>query len=406
MPDVLKPRVVVLYHYLHPDDVVSARHLGDLATGLAERGWDVEAWPCNRACRDDQTYPPSENWHGVAIRRVWRPRFKQSSNLGRMLNAAWMLSAWAWRSLTTRRHSREVVIIGTDPILSILTALPWRAFRGRSRIAHWCFDLYPEAAVADGLVKHTSLPLKLLNPLLKLAYKKTSLLADLGSCMAERLAKYGSNATAKTLVPWALVEPMQIAEPVPEVREKLFGTNAKIGLLYSGTFGRAHSAMEFLQLARLTRGTGIEFCFAGRGNRMDELKATATADDTNIHYAGFAPEAELEARLTACDLHLVSLREDWTGTVVPSKFFGAIAAGRGVVFVGAESCAIARWIRQHRLGWVLTAQNAEAVAKELFAFSEDVLAQQELRQRCFEVYRNQFSKSKQLDQWDAELRKL
>ena len=402
-----KPRVVLLYHFFHPDDVVSPRIFTDLALGLAERGWDVEAWPCNRACRDDsQTFPPTEHWSGIIIRRVWRPRFKQASNLGRLLNAGWMLSAWAWRALTTRRHNREVVIVGTDPILSILTALPWKAFRSRSAVAHWCFDLYPEAAVSDGFVKPTSLPLKLLNPLLKFAYEKCSLLADLGSCMAARLAKYGSKARATTLVPWALVEPTQVAEPDAEVRGKLFGTSAKIGLLYSGSFGRAHSSAEFLQLARLTRGTGIEFCFAGRGNRMDELRQAVQPDDANVKFAGFAPEAKLEARLSACDLHLVSLRDDWTGTVVPSKFFGAIAAGRGVVFVGSESCAIAGWIRQHRLGWVLTTENMVAVAKELLAFATDTTAHRELRQRCFDAYKQHFSKARQLDLWNGELRQL
>ena len=76
-----------------------------------------------------------------------------------------------------------------------------------------------------------------------------------------------------------------------------------------------------------------------------------------MRFAGFAPEAELEKRLTACDLHLVSLRPEWTGTVVPSKFFGALAAGRGVVFAGSPESAIARWIDEHQVGWVSDAGN-------------------------------------------------
>ena len=33
------PHATILYHYFHPDDVVSARHFSDLAEGLVERGW-------------------------------------------------------------------------------------------------------------------------------------------------------------------------------------------------------------------------------------------------------------------------------------------------------------------------------------------------------------------------------
>ena len=48
-----RPQVTVLYHYFHPDDVVSARHFDGLCRGLAERGWDVLVRPCNRGCRDE-----------------------------------------------------------------------------------------------------------------------------------------------------------------------------------------------------------------------------------------------------------------------------------------------------------------------------------------------------------------
>ena len=51
-PRLRRPRIAVLYHYFPPDDVVSARHYGDLCAGLAERGWDVTAMPCNRGCHD------------------------------------------------------------------------------------------------------------------------------------------------------------------------------------------------------------------------------------------------------------------------------------------------------------------------------------------------------------------
>src|SRR5690242_15675115 len=70
------PKALIFYHYFHPDDVVSATHLSELAEGLARRGWQVTAMPCNRGCRDDkQKYKRREVWNGVSIRRVWRPKF-------------------------------------------------------------------------------------------------------------------------------------------------------------------------------------------------------------------------------------------------------------------------------------------------------------------------------------------
>jgi colanic acid biosynthesis glycosyl transferase WcaI len=399
--------LTLLYHYFHPDDVVSARLFSDIAEGMAARGWQVVAMPCRRGCRDESVEHSTEDtWAGGRIERVWRPNLQQASAKGRILNAAWMLAAWGWRAFTMPRHKNEVMVVGTDPILSVLVALPWKFFRPNAKVVHWCHDLYPEAAVSEGMVKPGSMPVRMLQRLLKHAYKRCSLIADLGPCMAALLKGYGSPARTATLTPWALVEPEGIAQPDAEVREKLFGPQAGLGLLYSGTFGRAHTYEEFLALARLLRESNVRFCFAGRGNRADELKKAVTPEDGNVTFAGFAPEAELEKRLTACDLHLVSLRPEWTGTVVPSKFFGALAAGRGVLYAGSPDSAIARWVREFRVGWVLDPANLQQVAAELRELAANPAALAALRERCFAAYRTHFSKEHQLGLWDTELRSL
>jgi len=399
-----RPHAVLLYHYFHPDDVVSARLFSDLAQGLTARGWDVTAVPCNRGCRNESDlYPPAEVWGNVHIRRAWRPAFAQASNRGRLMNAAWMLVAWAKAAVALPRRRHEVMVVGTDPVLGVLAAIPWRTLRRRTGIVHWCHDLYPEAPIADGMVTATSRPVRMLKRLLAAAYRRCDVLADLGPCMRDLLAEYGSSAKPATLTPWALVEPPRPVEPDPSTRRELFG-DAKLGLLYSGNFGRAHSYKEFLSLARAVRGESIRFCFAGRGSRIDELKAAVTADDANISFAGFAPEAELEKRLGAGDFHLVSLRPEWTGTVVPSKFFGALASGRGVLYAGSPQSAIARWVREYEIGWVLTPETIKEVADKLRRLAEDSAAMHAFNARCHTVYHTHFSKHQQLDQWDCQMR--
>ncbi|HEY1378843.1 MAG TPA: glycosyltransferase family 4 protein, partial [Gemmataceae bacterium] len=403
-----RPKVTVLYHYFHPDDVVSARHFDGLCRGLADQGWDVLARPCNRGCRaESQTYPLREEWNGIHIRRVWRPRFRQASNLGRLVNAAWMLVAW---SLPVGRRP-DVLVVGTDPILSVLVAIPWRLTRPGVKIAHWAFDLYPEAAVADGMLRGESLLVRGLRAALRVAYGCCDLIADLGGCMRRLLGAYRPETRKRvplrkvTLVPWALSEPDRPVPPDPAVRRELFG-GAALGLLYSGNFGRAHSYEEFLALARHLRGDNVAVCFAVRGNRADELRKAVRPDDANVAFAGFAPEAELERRLAAADVHLVSLRPEWTGVVVPSKFFGSLAAGRPVVFAGGADSAIAGWVREFGVGWVLTADNAAAVAADLRALAADPARLAELQRRCHAVYQEHFSWRAVTAGWDRELRGL
>jgi glycosyltransferase involved in cell wall biosynthesis len=398
-----RPTATVLYHYFHPDDVISARHFDELCQGLVARGWDVLARPSNRGCRDEsRVYPLKETWQGIRICRVWRPRFRQSSNLGRLLNAGWMI---AWWCLSSGGRRPNVLIVGTDPVFSVLVAAVWRFTRPGVRIAHWAFDLYPEAGVADGLVRADSTLARVVRVLLKGAYRCCDLVADLGRCMRARLRVYRTRGRVVTLVPWALSEPTEPVPPDLAVRRGLFG-DAALGLLYSGNFGRAHSYEEFLDLARRLRGSGVALCFGVRGNRADELRKAVRPDDTNVSFAGFAPEEELERRLAAAEVHLVSLRPEWTGVVVPSKFFGSLAAGRPVVFAGSPDSAIAGWIQEHGVGWVLTRDTAAAVADDLRRLAADPGRLADLQRRCHAVYRDHFSWQRVMDGWDRELRAL
>ncbi len=397
-----QPRVAVLYHYFYPDDVVSARHFGEFCQELAARGWDVEAWPCHRGCRDESvTFPLREDWDGVSIRRIWRPRLRQASAPGRILNALWMLAAWCGMAVC-RRPAPDVLVIGTDPVLSVLTALVVRKLRPQIRIAHWCFDLYPEGPIAEGMIRETGWAARGMRRLLSAAYASCDLVADLGGCMRSRLERYGHASRQVTLVPWALAEPDAVEPADSETRRKLFGTSP-LGLLYSGNFGRAHSFREFLDLARRLQDSGAHFCFGVRGNRENELREAVRPEDRNVSLAGFAPESELVKRLSAADIHLVSLRPEWTGAVVPSKFFGSLAAGRPVLFAGSRDAAIARWIEEYQVGWVLDERSQGAIAAQLRELAAAPGRFADLQDHCHQVYRQHFSRPRVMDAWHREL---
>lgn len=400
-----KPRLLVFYHYFYPDNVVSSHHLSELSEELQKRGWEVIAMPCNRGCRDEtKKFKAYENWNGIEIHRIRRPRFRQSSAAGRILNAIWMISAWSIVAFRKKKvPDIDVLVIGTDPVLSVLVAKIWKLVRPDTRIAHWCFDLYPEAPIAEGILKADSLLVKAIKKLLKSAYKDCDIIADIGDCMRDKLRVYGISSQKVTLVPWALKEPQQLL-PVDTIeRKKCFG-DARLAISYSGNFGRAHSYELFLELARRLRGQGIKFAFSIRGNRADELKKSINSDDDNISFVPFAPMERLEARLSASDIHLTSLKTQWAGIVVPSKFFGSLAIGRPVMFAGSSKSALAKWIDVYEIGWVLTKENLDSVAEELIELSNDSERLKQLQKRCYSVYQQNFSKKQIANQWDLQLR--
>jgi len=405
-----RPSLFVFYHYLYPDNVVSALHLDGLCEGMVDRGWSVTAFPSNRGCRDESLeYATQEVHKGVDLRRLWRPRLRQSSMFGRLLNALWMLVAWS--SIALRPHPPDAILIGTDPILSVVIVFAWKLFRRSTAIAHWCFDLYPEAAYADGLLPRNRLTRSILEPLLRRAYASCDVIIDIGPCMRERLEHYapvvlGEKAGAEhsrrhaTIPPWALEEPPSVLDMPRLERQRIFG-DARLAMLYSGSFGRAHSYDLLLELARHLRSESAALAFSVRGNREEELRsAVASADPDTICpicFVPFAPAGKLLDRLASADIHLLSLAPSWTGLVVPSKFFGVLAVGRPVLFSGSPQSAVAQWIEEHRLGWVLTRENVQSVALDLCRYVNDPDRVRDLNRRCHATYAKLFSRAASLD---------
>lgn len=401
------PRLLLCYHFFHPDDVVSARMFTDLAVEQARRGWQVSVLTCNRLWSNPRARLPSfERWNDVEIHRVFRPAWDQARPVERLGNSAWMVAAWLARA--ARLGPFDAIVVGSDPAFAALAAPGLRRLFPRAALAHWCFDLYPEAIAAEGIGAGAARLEPVARRLMRYAYRSFDALVDIGPRMRERLAEYGAPALQETLVPWALAEPDRPIAVDAAERAALF-PRARLALLYSGTMGRAHEFAELLRLARACRarsGDAISICFSVRGNRADELQREIGADDTNVSVVPFADEATLPGRLAAADLHLVSLRPDWAGIVVPSKFFASLAVGRPILYAGPPDSEMARWIAEHRIGFHLTAETVDAVAGQLHALLEDDRALGSMRDTAFAVYRREWSKAVTNDRWHRLLRQL
>jgi hypothetical protein len=404
-------KILILYHYYHPDDVVSAQHFTGLAEGLIQAATataqskidTVEVWPSNRSCHHpEKTYScVREIVHEVHIDRIWRPNFSQHSFLGRIFNSLWMQTAW-FLKLAFTRSKPDLIILGTDPIFAILLipCLTW-LFR-KIKFIHWCFDLYPEAYLVDRFGSENHFLFKLMRPWLKTAYRSCHVLADLGPSMRARLAQYTTLPSSVTLTPWALEEPSAPLDFDLEERRLIFG-DTPLALLYSGNFGRAHEFKLTIELARKMRQTAV-LGYSIRGSRVEHLKAALQSDDFNIRWVPWAPPHQLAKRLSAPDIHVVSLRSSWSGIVVPSKFFGALAAGRPILFEGSEDSDIAYWIQRYKIGWILNENQIDSIQDQLQSLTP--AKKKILFQHCFEVYHSHFSKAKVLQNWNHQVNTL
>ena len=130
---------------------------------------------------------------------------------------------------------------------------------------------------------------------------------------------------------------------------------------YSGNMGRGHHFELLLEAAtQLANDPDIRILFIGSGARHQAvLGLVEDMGLDRIVFKPFQPRDRLKFSLTVPDVHIITHRDDMYGLQVPSKFYGALAAGRPVLLIGPEEGEIARVIREFDCGFVCSSGRAE-----------------------------------------------
>jgi colanic acid biosynthesis glycosyl transferase WcaI len=114
------------------------------------------------------------------------------------------------------------------------------------------------------------------------------------------------------------------------------------------------------------RGQRVVFLFIGDGPRRVEVEAAARLRGIdNIRFLPSQPADKLSESLSAADAHLVTMRTNLCGLVVPSKVYGVLAAGRPCLFVGPADSEAARLIRETDSGFVVEPGQSSQLASEI-----------------------------------------
>jgi glycosyltransferase involved in cell wall biosynthesis len=373
-------RVVFVNRYFAPDHSATSQIASDLAFHLAARGWEVAAITSRQRYDDARARLAAvEDVRAVRVVRVWSTRFGRAGLFGRALD---YVTFYAGAFFAIGKHGRDAVVIAmTDPpLLSVVTAAASR------RTVNWVQDLFPE--VAEGLGIRTP---RFLRRLRDWSLRRARANVVLGERMAARVPK------AVVIHNWADAALTPIArDENPLRREWNVGDAFVAG--YSGNLGRAHEFDTILgALARLPE---VRLLIVGGGARLGAVKREAGA---NVTFLPYQPRELLSRSLSAPDVHLVSLQAQLEGLIVPSKFYGALAVGRPVIFIGARDGELARIIDEHRCGAVVAPGDVAGLADALRAMAADPEATAEMGRRGLAAYRARFAPEHAFAAWERTL---
>ena len=361
-------KILFLNQFFWPDSSATSQLLTDLARELAERGHTVTV-----ICTEGG-YAPSAigGPPGVRIERVKALPFVRG-RIGRVLCYLSFYPSALMRALLLPR-SDLIVSLTTPPLINVVATIV-KVLRG-SRHVIWEMDMYPDVAVELQYIKRNGILHRITAAAAGLSRRHCDGIIALGECMKSRLVASGVDARKIAIAQnWAdgdAIRPVQRPH-----------TNQLV-LLYSGNFGLAHDLGTIAgAITRLRGDPRFRFLFAGGGGRREELaRLVETHKLDSVSLLPYAPREDLARSLSAGDIGLVTQLDASCGTVVPSKIYGILAAGRPVLFIGPAEATPALIIRQFQCGWHVRCGDVDGLTTLLNRLIEDPAAVEEAGSRA------------------------
>lgn len=372
--------------------------LTDMANGLAD-DFDITV-VTSRALYNDPLARLERRDHqaGVEILRLNTTRMGRDSLLGRLLD---YVSFYIRVFLFILRYvgKGDLVVLKTDPpLLSLMNTGAVRLKGGR--VINWLQDVFPEVAIELGAFPRCRI---FSGPLIGWR-NRTLRTASCNIVISKRMRDLfaSQNVNNINVIPnWAdgdLIRPL--AHTNNPLRAE-WNPDSKFLVGYSGNFGRAHAFEEVLEAMTLLKvRPEIHFVLIGEGAGLEQMLETVERRGlSNVSFHPYQPHDTLRQSLGAIDLHLVTLRENMEGLVLPSKIYGVLAAGRPLAFVGEEDGEIASLILENGIGCAIAHGHGAKLAEQIQQLASDPqrLVQMGLQSR--KLFDEEYSMKKSIERW-------
>ncbi len=348
------PRTFFFNRYVYPDHSATSQLLTDLAWHLAGQGAAVTLVGSRQRYDDaGSNLSASEHIRGVDIIRVDGSQFGRNSLGGRLLDyLSYLLGAV--RVLSKQVKPGDTVVLMTDPPLLGALLAPLVAWRS-ARCLHWLQDLFPEVAevLLGRLVRRwVAAPLRWWRDR---ALRRAAGVVVISERMAKRVGALGVPYERICVIEnWTDDESIRPLVASANPLRIDWGLVGKFVVGYSGNLGRAHDWQTMLEVATQLRDRAdIRFLLIGGGVGQHAFAAAASARGlSSVEVKPYQSRDALAQSLTLPDLHWLSLQPNLEGTILPSKLYGILAAGRPALFIGDPEGEVASRLREAGAGIV------------------------------------------------------
>lgn len=271
------------------------------------------------------------------------------------------------------KNNYKKYLILTDPPLIIIISPIIKFLKPKSEIIYWTMDLYPEALYASKIFPfRNKIIFNYLKKIKNYSLKFVDKMINLGISQNKLFQNYPS--TKKILIkivhPWDLRNLKNDNKSINKFLKKYNFLNKKI-ILYAGNIGAAHSIKTLINFINFCKKKNLNyyFIFACTGKKKKKLIKNLKYNK-NVLITDYFSSKESSLLLNSASYHLVTLENEWSGIVYPSKLFGIIKTNKPVIYIGPIKSDIANLIKFKKYGLVFkNNQKSSIISKKIENFS-------------------------------------
>lgn len=135
---------------------------------------------------------------------------------------------------------------------------------------------------------------------------------------------------------------------------------------------------------------------------LEALKARLGSEGSgNCLFQPYQSREQLPLSLTLPDVHLVILKPELEGLIVPSKIYGVMSAGKPILYIGDKNGEVAAIVEDHGIGMAVAEGDSDSLVSIILrikASDESRLEMGEASRRLFDEQYSQASSLARLEQ--------
>ena len=359
-------RILIINQFFYPDIAATAQLMTDLTEDLAKRNLDITVLTSNSNYLGGKL-DLSKNGRFIPARiiRVNSLSFGRRHVQGRVLDYLSFLVMILCRSLFLPRF--DLVLALTTPPLIASVGLLLKMVK-KSKYVCLVEDLYPETAIALGILGEKSLIVRMTGKISRMIYRRADRIIAISENMKRKLTGKDIDENKITVIDnWA---DQRLIYPIEQKKNwfiREHNLQNKFIVQYSGNMGMGHDFDTFLNgLIRLQTYEDICFLFVGDGPKKRDIMLFKQVHNLqNLICLPYQDRKDLAFSIGAGDISLISLQPSLDGCIVPSKLYGIMAAARPIIFVGSEESDIARIIERAECGFQVDEGDVDAFVKQV-----------------------------------------